>query len=101
MLLPNTDADGCAEVGEEIAGRCAILAMLHAQSPPSRLVTASVGAATGLPSQTTTDSQRAGGGRRPRALRRQGQRPRPAGDVGTGRALAREERVTKSPACQA
>ncbi len=51
MLLPNTGADGCAEVGEEIRGALHDLAMLHAQNLPSRLVTVSVGAATSLPSQ--------------------------------------------------
>lgn len=56
VLLPNTDADGCARVGEEIRGALRDLAMLHAQNPPSRLVTVSVGAATGFPSETTTDS---------------------------------------------
>jgi diguanylate cyclase (GGDEF)-like protein/PAS domain S-box-containing protein len=55
VLLPNTDADGCARVGEEIRSALRDLAMLHTQNPPSRLVTASLGAATSLPSQTTTD----------------------------------------------
>lgn len=55
VLLPNTAPDGCAEVGEGIRTALHELAMLHAQNPPSRLVTASVGAATSLPSQTTTD----------------------------------------------
>ncbi len=55
MLLPNTGADGCAEVGEEIRGALRDLAMLHVQNLPSRLITVSVGAATGFPSQTTTD----------------------------------------------
>lgn len=55
VLLPNTGPDGCAEVGEGIRRALHELAMLHAQNPPSRLVTASVGAATSLPSQTTTD----------------------------------------------
>lgn len=55
VLLPDTGPDGCAEVGEGIRRALHELAMLHAQNPPSRLVTASVGAATSLPSQTTTD----------------------------------------------
>jgi diguanylate cyclase (GGDEF)-like protein len=55
VLLPNTDADGCAEVGEALRSALRDLAMLHGQNPPSRLVTVSVGAATGLPSQTATD----------------------------------------------
>jgi diguanylate cyclase (GGDEF)-like protein/PAS domain S-box-containing protein len=53
VLLPNTGPDGCAEVGEGIRQALHDLAMLHAQNPPSRLVTASVGAATSLPSQAS------------------------------------------------
>jgi|SRR5438132_14031475 PleD family two-component response regulator len=48
-------AAGCAEVGEGIRLGLQDLAMPHAQNPPSRLVTASIGAATNLPSQNTTD----------------------------------------------
>lgn len=55
VLLPNTGPDGCAEVGEAIRQALHELAMLHAHNPPSRLVTASVGAATALPSQATAD----------------------------------------------
>ncbi|AHY54915.1 diguanylate cyclase domain-containing protein [Bradyrhizobium japonicum] len=55
VLLPNTGPDGCAEVGEEIREALHDLAMLHTQNPPSRLVTASIGAATSLPSQTALD----------------------------------------------
>jgi len=55
VLLPNTGPDGCAEVGEGIREALHDLAMLHAQNPPSRLVTASIGAATSLPSQTALD----------------------------------------------
>lgn len=55
VLLPNTGPDGCAEVGEGIRRALHELAMLQAQNPPSRLVTASMGAATSHPSQTTTD----------------------------------------------
>ena len=53
--MPNTGPDGCAEVGEGIREALHDLAMLHAQNPPSRLVTASIGAATSLPSQTALD----------------------------------------------
>lgn len=53
--MPNTGPDGCAEVGEGIRQALQDLAMLHVQNPPSRLVTASIGAATSLPSQTTMD----------------------------------------------
>lgn len=56
VLLPNTGADGCAEVGEGIRQALQDLAILHAQNPPSRLVTVSVGAAASLPSQITADS---------------------------------------------
>ncbi|MCK1743607.1 diguanylate cyclase [Bradyrhizobium sp. 139] len=55
LLLPNTGPDGCAEVGEGIRQALHDFAMLHAQNPPSRLVTVSVGAARSLPSQTTMD----------------------------------------------
>ncbi|WFU24112.1 diguanylate cyclase [Bradyrhizobium sp. CB1717] len=56
VLLPDTGPDGCAEVGEAIRHALRDLAMLHAQNPPSRLVTVSVGAAASLPSETTADS---------------------------------------------
>ncbi|SFU91073.1 sensor domain-containing diguanylate cyclase [Bradyrhizobium arachidis] len=55
LLLPNTGPDGCAEVGEGIRQALHDLAILHAQNPPSRLVTASIGAATSLPAQTAMD----------------------------------------------
>ena len=55
VLLPNTGADGCADVGEGIRQALHDLAMLHGQNPPSRLVTASVGGAAALPSETATD----------------------------------------------
>ncbi|OPY99660.1 diguanylate cyclase [Bradyrhizobium sacchari] len=55
LLLPNTDQEGCAEVGEGIRQALHDLAILHAQNPPSRLVTASIGAATSFPSQIATD----------------------------------------------
>ena len=56
VLLPNTGPEGCAEVGEAIRQALRDLAMLHAQNPPSRLVTVSVGAATSLPSQAADSS---------------------------------------------
>lgn len=56
VLLPNTGPDGCAEVGEGIRQALHDLAMVHAQNPPSRLVTVSVGAATSLPSQASDSS---------------------------------------------
>lgn len=56
VLLPNTGPDGCVEVGEGIRQALHDLAMHHAQNPPSRLVTVSVGAATSLPSQAPDSS---------------------------------------------
>lgn len=56
VLLPNTGPDGCVEVGEGIRQALHDLAMHHAQNPPSRLVTVSVGAATSLPSQASDSS---------------------------------------------
>ncbi|WP_187434891.1 sensor domain-containing diguanylate cyclase [Bradyrhizobium cytisi] len=55
VLLPNTGSDGCADVGEGVRQALHDLAMPHAQNPASRLVTASVGAATSFPSQIATD----------------------------------------------
>lgn len=55
VLLPNTGPDGCAEVGEAIRHALHELATPHAQNPPSRLVTISIGAAASLPSQSATD----------------------------------------------
>jgi diguanylate cyclase (GGDEF)-like protein len=51
LLLPNTDADGCVEVGERVREAPRELGMLHRLNPPSRLVTVSLGAATDLPVQ--------------------------------------------------
>lgn len=56
VMLPNTGPDGCNEVGEGIRQALHDLAMVHAQNPPSRLVTVSVGAATSLPSQASDSS---------------------------------------------
>lgn len=55
VLLPNTGPDGCAEVGEGIRQALQELAMLHGQNPPSRLVTASLGGASAVPTETTMD----------------------------------------------
>ncbi|MBR0810204.1 diguanylate cyclase [Bradyrhizobium diazoefficiens] len=55
VLLPNTGPDGCAEVGEGIRQALKELAMLHGQNPPSRLVTASLGGASAVPSETAMD----------------------------------------------
>lgn len=52
LLLPNTDANGCAEVGERVREALRELGMLHALNPPSRLVTVSLGGATNIPAQS-------------------------------------------------
>jgi diguanylate cyclase (GGDEF)-like protein/PAS domain S-box-containing protein len=49
MLLPNTDAVGCALIGERIRGALREAGIPHALSPPSRLVTASLGGAVAWP----------------------------------------------------
>lgn len=46
LLLPNTDAAGCAQVGERIQQAIRDLGILHALNPPSRLITLSLGGAT-------------------------------------------------------
>jgi diguanylate cyclase (GGDEF)-like protein/PAS domain S-box-containing protein len=55
LLLPNTDADGCVEVGERVREALRDLGMLHALNPPSKLVTVSLGGATNIPAQATAD----------------------------------------------
>ena len=45
MLLPNTDAAGCARIGERIRGAIRGLAVPHGPNLPSGLVTASIGGA--------------------------------------------------------
>ncbi|MGL3111875.1 diguanylate cyclase [Bradyrhizobium sp. BR 1432] len=49
LLLPNTDATGCAQVGERLRQAIRDLGILHALNPPSKLITLSVGGATHLP----------------------------------------------------
>lgn len=55
LLLPNTDAEGCAQVGERVRSAFRELGMLHALNPPSRLVTASLGGAVCVPGQAMAD----------------------------------------------
>jgi diguanylate cyclase (GGDEF)-like protein len=45
MLLPNTDAAGCARIGERVRRAIREAAIPHAPNRPSGLVTASVGGA--------------------------------------------------------
>jgi diguanylate cyclase (GGDEF)-like protein len=49
LLLPSTDAKGCALVGERVRDA------LHAMNPPSHLVTVSLGGATDLPGGIAAD----------------------------------------------
>lgn len=46
LLLPNTDAGGCQQVGEQIRQAIHELGILHALNPPSKQVTVSIGGAT-------------------------------------------------------
>ncbi|WP_156951958.1 diguanylate cyclase domain-containing protein [Bradyrhizobium sp. WSM1743] len=46
LLLPNTDAGGCKQVGEQIQQAIQELGILHALNPPSKQVTVSIGGAT-------------------------------------------------------
>jgi diguanylate cyclase (GGDEF)-like protein/PAS domain S-box-containing protein len=55
LLLPNTDADGCLEVGERVREALRDLGMLHALNLPSKQVTVSLGGATNIPAQATAD----------------------------------------------
>jgi diguanylate cyclase (GGDEF)-like protein/PAS domain S-box-containing protein len=49
VLLPNSDAIGCARIGEKIRRALAAAALPHEANAPSRLVTASIGAAVCRP----------------------------------------------------
>jgi diguanylate cyclase (GGDEF)-like protein/PAS domain S-box-containing protein len=49
LLLSNTDAPGCEQVGERIRQALHDLGLPHALNPPSRCVTVSLGGATGWP----------------------------------------------------
>jgi diguanylate cyclase (GGDEF)-like protein len=50
MLLPNTDAAGCARIGEKIRRAIREAGFVHASNLPSGLVTASIGGAACRPS---------------------------------------------------
>ena len=49
VLLPNTDAAGCVRIGERIRRALRAAALTHEPNTPSKLVTASIGAAVGWP----------------------------------------------------
>lgn len=72
----------CARVAERV--RCALrsAAIPHAPNQPSSLVTASIGGDLPARRRTLGGAGLADRGRRPRALCRQGCRPRPVGDGG-------------------
>jgi len=55
LLLPNTDTEGCEQVGEKVRHALDELDMLHALNPPSRRVTVSLGGATMLPGSGTAE----------------------------------------------
>ncbi|MCC8955147.1 diguanylate cyclase [Bradyrhizobium sp. Pear77] len=56
LLLPNTDPEGCEQVGERVRGALRELGMLHAFNPPSKLVTVSLGGATNIPAHGMAES---------------------------------------------
>ena len=49
MLLPNTDAAGCARIGERVLREIRDLGIAHKLNFPLRIVTASIGAAVCRP----------------------------------------------------
>ncbi|MHC2332941.1 diguanylate cyclase [Bradyrhizobium sp. USDA 4454] len=55
LILPNTDAEGCEFVAENVRQALRDLGMLHALNPPSKIVTVSIGGATNMPSQAALD----------------------------------------------
>jgi diguanylate cyclase (GGDEF)-like protein/PAS domain S-box-containing protein len=55
LLLPATDAEGCAQVGERVRDALRQFGVSHAMNPPSNLVTVSLGGATNLPGGITAD----------------------------------------------
>lgn len=55
LQLPNTDAEGCELVGENVRAALRDLGMLHALNLPSKIVTVSLGGATNMPSQGGLD----------------------------------------------
>jgi diguanylate cyclase (GGDEF)-like protein/PAS domain S-box-containing protein len=56
LLLPNTDARGCEQVGERIRQAIDDLGILHALSPSFKQVTLSLGGATHMPAGDKPDS---------------------------------------------
>ncbi|MGY3615439.1 sensor domain-containing diguanylate cyclase [Bradyrhizobium sp. USDA 10063] len=55
LLLPSTDADGCAQVAERLRAAIRELGVPHAQNSPSGVVTVSIGGAALLPTQGMAD----------------------------------------------
>jgi diguanylate cyclase (GGDEF)-like protein/PAS domain S-box-containing protein len=55
LLLPATDAGGCALVGERVREALQQLGLPHAANPPSNLVTVSLGGAAKLPGGISAD----------------------------------------------
>jgi diguanylate cyclase (GGDEF)-like protein/PAS domain S-box-containing protein len=56
LLLPNTDAEGCRQIGEQIREALHDLGILHVLNLPSKRVTASLGGVCNRPAESTTDS---------------------------------------------
>jgi diguanylate cyclase (GGDEF)-like protein/PAS domain S-box-containing protein len=55
LLLPNTDSDGCKQVGERVREALRELGIAHALNPTAKLVTVSLGGAAHIPAEAMTD----------------------------------------------
>ena len=56
LLLPNTDADGCALIGEKVRQALESLAISHDKNTPTKRVTVSIGGALIRPAETSVCS---------------------------------------------
>lgn len=54
VLLPNTDADGCAKVAEQLRDAVASLRIVHERNPAGARVSVSLGGASAIPGQGDT-----------------------------------------------
>jgi diguanylate cyclase (GGDEF)-like protein len=82
MLVPNTDAAGCARIAERVRRARRAAAIPHAPNQSPGLVTASIGGAICRPGVERSAGPALLIEAADRALCRQGCRPRPVGDGG-------------------
>lgn len=88
LLLPNTDAEGCEQVGMRFREALDEAQIPHALNPPSKLVTASLGGASARPATTPLTNCASLVAAADRTLFRQGCGPRSRGHVRTSDGLA-------------